>query len=145
MPLVIVLLIIIALVFWLDRNLIFRFLYFGVNLWLLLMYLTITELQTVNLPQVPWFEPTPVSETLRIYLSVLLCVAGGILFFVSRILSLKKTAAFFPLGGVLCLSAGFFFSDSNIVLVAGVSLSLIMLAAHVICFALNSKRLLNKN
>ncbi len=144
MPLIIFLIVLFALIFWLDGNLVFRFLYLAVNLWLLVMYLTITELQTTNLPQVPWFETTPVSNTVKIYLAILLSVAGIILYFISRSLHLSKTAAFFPIITAVTLLVGTFIPTSELKSIIGAAISLSSMLAHIIYFSLNSRRLFRR-
>ncbi len=144
MPLIIFLIVLFALIFWLDGNLVFRFLYLAVNLWLLVMYLTITELQTTNLPQVPWFETTPVSNTIKIYLAILLSVAGIILYFISRSLHLSKTAAFFPIITAVTLLVGTFIPASELKSIIGAAISLSSMLAHIIYFSLNSHRLFRR-
>lgn len=144
MPLIVFLIILFALIFWLDGNLVFRFLYLAVNLWLLVMYLTVTELQTTDLPQVPWFETTPISNTVRIYLAILLSVAGIILYFISRSLHLSKTAAFFPVITAITLLIGIFIPSSELKSTVGAFVSLSLMLAHIICFGLNSRRLFQR-
>ena len=144
MPLIILLILLIVLMFWLDGRLVFRFLYLAVNLWLLVMYLTITELQTTNIPQVPWFETTPVSDTVKIYLSILLSVAGIILYFVSRSLHLSRTSAFFPMIVALEMLISLPIPTSETKSIIGAVICLSIMIAHLICFGLNSRRLFRR-
>ena len=142
MPLIVLFLLLLAAVFLLDNRIIFHILFVVVNLWLTVMYFVIAEIQTANLPQVPWFDPAGVSGTVVVYLALLMTAAGVLLFFLSRLLFVSRLPAVFPFIGAALLGIGLLPADSQSVIhAAGGAAALILLFLHIVFAALGFRQI----
>lgn len=135
MPLIVLFVLLSAAVFLLDNRTVFRLLFIAVNLWLTVMYFVIAEIRTAKLPQVPWFDPAGVSDTVVVYLALLTAAAGILLFFLSRQLAVSRFPAVFPFVGaaLLLLPAG----DSSAVHVAVGAAAVVLAFLHIVFAALS--------